>query len=120
MPRVRQPKRLETLALKKSSEWLCLMGERLIPRVVRESKIDNKVAVERLQTVIEVAHDLFERYVPFYLYKPLSDEVIRGISRMIEKCKDAIEFKANMAKFLAQVNVALSLAQALISVKCQK
>jgi ribonucleases P/MRP protein subunit RPP40 len=117
MPRVRQPKRLETLALKKSSEWLCLMGERLIPRVVRESKIDNKVAVERLQTVIEVAHDLFERYVPFYLYKPLSDEVIRGISRMIEKCKDAIEFKANMAKFLAQVNVALSLAQALISVK---
>lgn len=117
MPKIRQPKRLETLALKKSSDWLCLMGERLIPCIIKESKIDNKVTVEHLKFIIEIAHDLFERFVPFYLYKPLTDEVIKGITRMIDKCKEAIEFKANMAKFLAQVNVALTLAQALISVK---
>lgn len=117
MPKVRQPQRLETLALKKSSEWLCSTGERMIPLVAKASKIDHKVAVDQLQVVIEVAHGLFERYVPFYLYKPLTDEVMKGISRLVDKCKEAIEFKANMAKFLAQVNVALSLAQALISVK---
>lgn len=117
MPKFRQPKRLETLALKKSSEWLCRTGMQMIPQVVKASKIDNKVAIEELRCIIEIAHDLFERFVPFYLYKPLTDEVIKGISELVEKCKEAIEFKANMAKFLAQVNVALSLAQSLISVK---
>lgn len=117
MPKIRQPKRLETLALKKSSEWLCSTGERMIPLVCQDAKIDKKIAVDDLNQIIEIAHDLFERFVPFYLYKPLTDEVIKGISRLVDKCKEAIEFKANMAKFLAQINVALSLAQSLISVK---
>lgn len=117
MPKVRQPRSLESLALKRSAEWLCLIGERLIPLIAKASKNDNKVAAEQLNLIIEIAHDLFERFVPFYLYKPLTDEVIKGITRLIEKCKEMIEFKANMAKFVAQVNVALSLAQSLISVK---
>ena len=119
MPKVRQPKRLETLALKKSSEWLCQLGERLIPQVEKAVHVDQKAAVDELNCVIEVAHDLFERFIPFYLYKPLTDEVIKGISRMIDRLKEGIEFKRHerMAKFIAQVNVALSLAQSLISVK---
>jgi ribonucleases P/MRP protein subunit RPP40 len=117
MPKIRQPNRLETLALKKSSEWLCLMGERLIPCVVRESRVDNKVAVEHLHCIIGIARDLFEKFIPFYLYKPLSDEVIQGITRMIGKYKEGIVFRANMAKFLAQIKATLSLAQSLISVK---
>lgn len=117
MPKVRQPKSLESLALKKVSAWLCATGERIIPLVAREQKVDKTIEMEQLNEIIEIAHDLFERFVPFYLYKPLTDEVIKGISRLIDKCKEAIEFKANMAKFVAQVNVALSLAQSLISVK---
>lgn len=117
MPKIRQPKTLEDLALKKSAEWLCVTGERMIPLVVKEARIDNKVAIDQLNNIIEIAHDLFERFVPFNLYKPLTDEVIKGITQLIEKCKESIEFKANMAKFIAQVNIALSLAQALISVK---
>lgn len=117
MPKIRQPKRLETLALKKSAEWLCSIGEHLIPLVAKESRIDPKIAVDQLNCIIEVAHDLLERFVPFYLYKPLTDEIMKGITQLIHKCKEAIEFKANMAKFAAQVNVALSLAQCLISVK---
>ena len=117
MPKIRQPTRLESLALKKASEWLCSTGERMIPLVATETRVDNKFAVDHLNCVIEIAHDLFERFVPYYLYKPLSDEVIKGISQLVEKCKEAIEFKANMAKFLAQINVALSLAKSLISVK---
>lgn len=117
MPKIRQPRRLETLALKKSAEWLCLMGDRLLPCVMKESKIDNKFAIDHLRGVVEITHDLFEKYIPHNLYKPLTDEVIKGIAKMIDKCKEAIEFKANMGKFLAQVNIALSLAQALVSVK---
>lgn len=105
------------MALKKSSEWLCLMGQNLFPCMMQESNIDKQTALEHLRLTIEIAHDLFERFVPFYLYKPLTDEVIKGITQMIERCKEAIEFKANMAKFLSQVNVSLSLAQSLISVK---
>lgn len=89
----------------------------MIPMVARGENIDNKVAIDELNVVIEIAHDLFERFIPFYLYKPLTDEVIKGIARLVDKCKEAIEFKANMAKFSAQVNVALSLAKTLISVK---
>lgn len=117
MPKHRQPERLETLALRNSSKWLCQTGERLIPRIAEASRVDNKVAVVELNNIIEIAHDLFERFVPFFLYQPLTDEVIKGISQLIERCKEAIELRANMAKFLAQVNVALSLAQSLISVK---
>lgn len=117
MPKIRQPKRLETLALKKSSEWLCATGERIIPLVGQDADGNKRIAVDQLNQIIEIAHDLFERFVPFYLYKPLTDEVIKGVARLVDKCKDAIEFKANMAKFSAQVNVALSLAHSLISVK---
>jgi ribonucleases P/MRP protein subunit RPP40 len=110
MPKIRQPKRLETLALKHSSAWLCLICERLISCVVEESK----TAAENLQNTTEIAHDMFEKFVPFYLYKPLTDEVFKGITRMIDKCKEEVQCRE---KLLAQVNIALSLAQSLISVK---
>lgn len=117
MPQLRQPKRLEVLALKRSSDWLVSTGERMIPVMADRSRIDNKLAAEELHNIIEITHDMFEMFVPFYLYKPLTDEVIRGITRLVDKCKEAIEFRANMAKFIAQVNIALSLAQSLISIK---
>ncbi|CRL04110.1 CLUMA_CG017223, isoform A [Clunio marinus] len=117
MPKVRQPEKLENLALKNSAEWLCVTGEKMMPMMSEATKLDHKLAIEKLNTIIEISHDLFERFVPFYLYKPLTDEVIKGISKLVDKCKEAIEFKANIAKFLAQINVALSLAQALISIK---
>lgn len=119
MPKVRQPKRLESMALKRSAEWLCSTGARLIPQVGGTNKIDNKIAVEQLKEIIEIFHGMFERFVPYFLYKPLTDEVIRGIAQLVDKCKEADQqiFKTNMAKFVAQINVALSLAQTLISVK---
>lgn len=117
MPKRQQPKSLESLALKRSSDWLCLAGENLLPQVAKDAKVDTSVAVDQLKCLIEIAHGMFERFVPFYLYKPLMDEVIKGIVRLVDKCKEAIEFKANMGRFLAQVNIALSLLKSLISVK---
>jgi hypothetical protein len=73
--------------------------------------------MEKLELVISTAHDYFERCVPYYLYRTLTDELMVCITDLIEKCKAAIEFKANMAKFLSQINIAVRLSEALISVK---
>lgn len=115
MPKVRQPATLENLALKKSAQWLYDIGIRIIPLV--GNKIDSKNALELLNSVVEVSHDLFECYVPFYLYKPLTDHVVKVTTELVERCKESIEFKVNMAKFLTQINVAVRLAEALISRK---
>jgi hypothetical protein len=123
MGKLRQPKTLETLSLERSADWLCNIGEKLIKQCMapRDDEDDprsvNKVTIEKLEVVVAVAHNLFEKYVPFYLYRALTDELMKRISELIEKCKAAIEFKANMAKFLTQVNVAVRLGETLISVK---
>lgn len=73
--------------------------------------------MENLVVIVAISHDLFEKFVPYYLYRPLTDELMLKITQLIDKCKSQIEFKANMAKFLMQINVAVRLSESLISVK---
>jgi hypothetical protein len=123
MGKIRQPKTLECLCIERSADWLCNIGEKLINQCMapRNDEEDprsvNKVTIEKLEVVVATAHDLYERFVPFYLYRALTDELMKRISELIEKCKAAIEFKVNMSKFLTQVNVAVRLSESLISVK---
>jgi ribonucleases P/MRP protein subunit RPP40 len=126
MGKLKQPKSLETLSIEKSAEWLSNIGEQLIAQCMspydeddndEDSRVGNLAIIQKLELVITTAHDLFEKSVPFYFYKHLADEVMMRMSELIEKCKAAIEFKINMAKFVTQVNVAVRLCESLVSVK---
>lgn len=138
MGKLKQPKSLETLSIEASARWLYNIGLSLIsecmakPRSVvdendeeeDEEKIEdlrsaNRKTLEKLELVINIAHDYFERCVPFYLYRELQDKVMESLKALIGKCKARIEFKANMAKFHLQVSVAVRLAESLVSVKMQ-
>jgi hypothetical protein len=124
MGRLKQPKSLELLSIEKSAEWLCNIGEKLISECKMSLSDDDedvphahKFTHEDLDLVVKTSHDLFERYVPYYLYQTLSDEVTKRITELIEKCKNAIEFKINMARFTTQIKIAVRLSEALISIK---
>lgn len=86
---------------------------------IEDLKSANRKTLEKLQHVINIAHDYFERCVPFYLFRKLQDEVMTALTELIGKCKAGIEFKANMAKFHLQVSIAVRLAESLVSVKMQ-
>lgn len=129
MGKLKQPKSLESLSIEKSAEWLCRIGEKLIgeckmPLTDTDDEDGdntgtetNKFTHEKLDMVVKVSHDLYEKYVPYYLYRMLSDELMKGITELIEKCKNAIEFKVNMAKFHTQISIAVRLSESLISQK---
>lgn len=143
MGKLKQPKSLETLSIESSAKWLYNIGFRLISEcmakphigeVIKEDdesgssdddeereredlRCANRKTLEKLELVIAIMHDYFERCVPFYLYRKLQDEVMKNITELIGKCKAGIEFKANMAKFHLQVSVAVRLGESLISVK---
>jgi ribonucleases P/MRP protein subunit RPP40 len=142
MGKLKQPKSLETLSIERSAKFLYNIGLRLISECVvqiphitiekRENVEDdgeveeeeeqdlrsvNRKTLEKLELVITILHDYFERCVPFYLYRQLQDEVMKDLSELIGKCKAGIEFKANMAKFHLQVSVAVRLAESLVSIK---
>lgn len=115
MPKFRQPAKLETLATKQSAVWLCNVGANMIELI--KDMTDAKKASIDSDKVVEIAHDLFERFVPYYLYKPLSIEVIKGITNLVAKCKETMDFRTDMAKFLGRIQIAIHLAEALISTK---
>lgn len=117
MPKLKQPEKLETLCLNRSAEWLHQVGLNLLPLITKMTRIDQKDAMTELNLVIEVVHSYFECFVPFSLYKKLTDAVIKVISGLIAHCKEAIDFRVNMAKFLCQMNVAVRLSEALVSIK---
>lgn len=137
MGKLKQPKTLEALSIEASARWLYNTGLRLINdcNVVKPYRHDieddenddddedlrsaNWKTLEKLQLVISIAHDYFEKCVPFYLFRTLQDEVIKSLTKLIGLCKAGIEFKANMAKFHLQVSIAVRLAESLVSVKMQ-
>lgn len=123
MGKLKQPKSLELLSIEKSAQWLCKIGEKLIGECKmplsddEDSRNTNKFTHEKLEIIVRISHDLFEKNVPYMLYKTLSNELMKGISELIEQCKNAIEFKVNMAKFHTQINIAVRLSESLISHK---
>ena len=143
MGKLKQPKSLETLSIEKSAAWLYDIGFRLISEcmvrplmeeVIKKSdesddeeedeeqqrenlRSANRKTLDKLELVIVLMHDYFEKCVPFYLFRTLQDEVMKSITELIGKCKAGIEFKANMAKFYLQASVAVKLGESLISIK---
>lgn len=128
MGKLKQPKSLETLAIESSAKWLYNIGFRLISECMARGFIDeikdddengsddeekerenlrsaNRKTLEKLELVIVIMHDYFEKCVPFYLYRKLQDEVMKNAKELIGICKAGIEFKANMARFHLQVGI---------------
>lgn len=134
MGKLRQPKSLENLSIEASARWIYDIGLKLISECMVKFRKDddedeeeeeedlrntNRKTLDKLELVIGIVHDYFERCVPFYLYRKLQDDVIKSLAELIGKCKAGIEFKANMAKFHLQVSVAVRLAESLVSIKMQ-
>ncbi|XP_058444820.1 uncharacterized protein LOC131426249 isoform X1 [Malaya genurostris] len=116
MPRIGQPGRLEELAMKQSVARVCQIAEMLIPQML-SCKQDGTEGQKYLRAVVVELWDQFDHCVPGYLYDEMAHEMIRQLSHLIERVKQAMEIRASMAKFLCQVNVVIAMSELLLSRK---
>jgi ribonucleases P/MRP protein subunit RPP40 len=116
MPKIREPRNLETLAITASAKWLCVLGETLIPIIEKINRsFDPTETPEKIRVLMQTVHDLYEYSVPCYLYDALSVQVFREIVNFVSKIKTTVDARNCMAKFLSHVNVGVSLSEVLVS-----
>ncbi|XP_001849814.2 uncharacterized protein LOC6040420 [Culex quinquefasciatus] len=115
-----QPARLEDMALKRSATWLCVIAENLMPIMLHMSKSRGTEEHEGQKILKQIVSDLRDDYdhcVPAHLFDEFGRELIEQIKDLIERVKRALDVRASMAKFLAQVNVAIAMSDILLSRK---
>uniref|UniRef100_A0A1Q3FKD0 Putative scf e3 ubiquitin ligase complex f-box protein grra n=1 Tax=Culex tarsalis TaxID=7177 RepID=A0A1Q3FKD0_CULTA len=118
MPRLGQPARLEDMALKRSATWLCVIAENLMPIMLHMSRNrEENDGPKILKHIVSDLRDEYDHCVPAHLFDEFGKELIEQIKDLIERVKRALDIRASMAKFLAQVNVAIAMSEILLSRK---
>ncbi|XP_021694883.1 SCF E3 ubiquitin ligase complex F-box protein grrA isoform X1 [Aedes aegypti] len=117
MPRLNQPIRLETLALKGTTVWLCHIAELLMPTMLVLSKQGTNEAQKCLKSIVLDLRDEYDHCIPADLYDDMAKELICQITLLIERVKKALDLRASMSKFLCQMNVAIAMSEVLLSRK---
>lgn len=115
MPKIKQPLKLEHLAIKASVIWLCNVGQKMMPTVTKITKRHAQKASEILKDRILILRNIFEYNVPCYLYDRISEEIFISVPNLIDNIKKNLSLNSSMSEFLSQVNVAVSLAEVLMS-----
>lgn len=115
MPNLKQPQPLETYALKALVQYLCSLGEKLMPIIGTLSKRASNKSGLVLEQRIQMLRNIFEYNVPGCLYDRLCSEIFVAVPLLIERIKKRLRPRSAMAEFLNQVNVAVSLTEVAIS-----
>lgn len=115
MPKIQQPSTLENLALNSSVQMLCLFGKSLMRVIKSESKQDVVQANLVLRKEVHFIRNLFAHNVPCYLYDRLGTQIFSALPDVIDRVNKGLRTTAVMSEFLCQVNVAVSLAEVLMS-----
>lgn len=79
------------------------------------SKNDAQKATEILKASLKTAHDIFEFNVPHYLFDRVGQEVFRTSPKLIDDVKNCLRASSSISEYLSQVNVAVGLAEVIIS-----
>lgn len=115
MPRLRQPGRLEDLALAGAVKFMRKVGENIMPLMSKSSKDDVHRTDRILREAVDLMSLLFEYNVPCYLFDRLCHEVFREIQEMVDYIKKTIDVRVNTSKFLTGVSVSVALSESVIS-----
>lgn len=115
MPNLKQPQKLETYAIHALVQYLCKLGENLMPIITTLSKRTSNKSTIVLENHIKMLQKLFEYNVPGVLYDRLCTEIFVQVPLLIERIKKRLRPRTAMAEFLNHVNVAVSLTEVIIS-----
>lgn len=115
MPKLKQPKSLEKLALKALVYYLCDLGEKLMPIISTIAKCEAQKSSDILESRVRILQKYFAYNVPCFLYDHLCGEVFIEVPQMIERIKSQLRPRSSMGEFLSKVNVAVSLTEVIIS-----
>ena len=75
--------------------------------IYKLSQIDHKMSDDELANVVDTAHGMIERFVPYTLYEVLSEGVIAVIGKLGSQCKETINLKIDMCQYLCKVESAI-------------
>lgn len=115
MPSVKQPRRLEDLALTGVADWVAKIGEDLMPSISEISRRDNLQSAELLASGVACLKEILDINIPWMLYDKFGEEIFRSISNLLEKTKASQGFRGSMSKFMSKMNVAVSLTEVLLT-----
>lgn len=115
MPRYKQPKKLESLALNRLGDWLALQAEWQMTPIANLSQQDINTAQATLSNNIDTIRTYLSYNVPWMLQDLFADEAIRALSDLLEKTKRSLGFRGSMSKFVSQMNVIVRTAEALFT-----
>ncbi|GBP64108.1 hypothetical protein EVAR_8477_1 [Eumeta japonica] len=115
MPNLKQPRKLEMVALSLVGDWVALQAEELMAPVAGISQRDSVQAHAVLARKVDQLRCYLEYNVPWMVYDILAKEVIRALSDLLEKTKHSLGFRGSMAKFVSQMNVAVAMTEVLFT-----
>lgn len=107
MPPLKQPLKLQEICLKETSIWLDIVGHNLMSYIYNLSQIDHRMSDDQLEEVVDTAHGMIEKFVPYTLYEELSVGVIAVIGKLGNRCKETINLKIDMCQYLCKVESAI-------------
>lgn len=115
MPRYKQPKKLETLALIHLGDWVAQQAEWQIMPITKLSLRDINSAQEKLSNNISRIRAFLDCNVPWMLHDLFANEAIRALTELLEKTKRSLGFRLSMSKFVSQMNVIVRMTEVLFT-----
>lgn len=115
MPRYKEVKSLECLAISKLGDWIAQQAETLmLPSAALAQQHPNH-AQTTLNRMIENIRSYLDFHVPWMLHDKLAHEAIKALSDLIEKTKHSLGFRGSMGKFVSQMNVIVKMTEVLFT-----
>lgn len=115
MPKLRQPESLESLSIRALVEFICALGEQLLPVIARLARTEALTSAHILESRVAMLQRFFEYNIPAVLYDSVSDELFRAVPLFLGKVKTRGMSRTSMAEYLQKVNVIVSLCESVIS-----
>lgn len=113
MPRHRLVSSLQTLSLKGVGDLVVSLSPPIITKL--QYYHDPQKIVTSLYQCLDNLNEMLVSNVPYYLYNTMAIQVLGAVKNLIEKTKKCYYPNTNMAAFLTEMNVVVSLTEVVLN-----
>lgn len=114
MPQKKQPRRLESFALKAVGAWVKMLGRGLTEPVCLISQRDSDHGLVFLHHTLAWINETLYASVPWYLFDKMATEVLMSINNLIQETKSSYDAYVPMPVFLTRMKVVVSLTEVVV------
>lgn len=115
MPQLRRPATLEALAIRALIDFLCKLGDQLLPIITALARTEALTSAIVLESRVAQLQRIFDYNIPSGTYDAVCAELFRVVPLVLGHVKTRGMSRASMAEYLQRVNMIVALSETVVS-----